>query len=149
MKSFLLLLSQVFVAFVMICTPLKAAEKANPFIGSWQLVSGKYLDGKGQWVEYSDLKLSAIKVISASHFSFTTMKNVGSEAKPNLEFWAAATGDYEYSATDYIEYPHLNSFGVSAGESFIFTYSIEGKDWRTQRIEEGVLKEQEHWTKLD
>ncbi|GIU24542.1 hypothetical protein L2719_06775 [Shewanella schlegeliana] len=147
MKVFSLFLSQVLLAFFIVCLPLKAAE--NPFIGSWQLVSGKYLDGKGQWVEYSDLKLSAIKVISANHFSFTTMKNVGSDAKPTLEFWAAATGDYEYTVTDYTEYPYLNSFGVNAGESFTFTYTIEGKEWRTQRTEDGVLKEQEHWTKLD
>lgn len=149
MKSFLLLLSQVFVAFVVICIPLKAAEKANPFIGSWKLISGKYLDGKGQWVEYADLKLSAIKVVSANHFSFTTMKNIGSEVKPELEFWAAATGYYQYSAVDYIEYPHLNSFGVKAGESFGFTYVIEGKEWRTERTENGELKEQELWLKLD
>jgi hypothetical protein len=128
-------------------SPLSAAE--NPFIGSWTLVSGQYLDGKGEWVQYSDLKLNAIKVISANHFSFTTMKNVGTEAEPKSEFWAAGTGRYTFTATDYVEYPELNSFGVAADTPFAFTYEIKGEEWQTKRIENGELKEQELWLKLD
>ncbi|MGS0682704.1 hypothetical protein ACVBIL_16320 [Shewanella sp. 125m-7] len=131
-----------FIAF-----PASGAE--NPFMGSWKLVSGKYLDGKGNWVDYADLKLSAIKVITANHFSFTTIKNTGTDKKPVNEFWAAATGSYEYTATDYIEFPELNSFGVKPGVSFAFTYELEGREWRTKRTEEGQLKELEVWFKLD
>ncbi|GIU17712.1 hypothetical protein [Shewanella sp. MBTL60-007] len=121
----------------------------NPFIGSWKLVSGRYLDGKGNWIDYSELKLEAIKVISAKHFSFTTIKNVGTKDKPKTEFWAAGTGHYEYTASDYVEYPELNSFGVKPNTPFSFSYVIEGDEWRTERIEDGELKEQEVWHRLD
>lgn len=141
------LLTVITVATLSFSVPLAAAD--NPFVGSWQLVSGKYLDGKGKWIHYGDLKLSAIKVISANHFSFTTMKNVGSLDKPKQEFWAAGTGSYTYSDTDYVEYPQLNSFGVAPDKPFAFTYEINGDEWQTQRVEKGELKEQELWKKLD
>lgn len=121
----------------------------NPFVGSWQLVSGKYLDGKGKWVHYGELKLTAIKVISANHFSFTTMKNTGTIDKPKQEFWAAGTGSYTFTDSDYVEYPQLNSFGVAPDKPFAFTYVIQGEEWQTKRIENGELKEQELWKKLD
>ena len=121
----------------------------NPFVGSWQLVSGKYLDGKGKWVHYGELKLTAIKVISANHFSFTTMKNIGTFDKPKQEFWAAGTGSYTFTEIDYVEYPQLNSFGVAPDKPFAFTYEIKGDEWQTKRIENGELKEQELWKKLD
>lgn len=147
MKHLYLRITLVIAALLGVQTSTLAAD--NPFVGSWQLVSGKYLDGKGKWIHYGDLKLSAIKVISANHFSFTTMKNVGTLDKPKQEFWAAGTGSYTYSETDYIEYPQLNSFGVAPDKPFAFTYEIEGDKWQTQRVENGELKEQELWKKLD
>ncbi|PKG57426.1 hypothetical protein CXF83_16290 [Shewanella sp. Choline-02u-19] len=137
----------VITLLILVASPLSAAE--NPFIGSWKLTSGQYLDGNGKWVQYGDLKLSAIKVISENHFSFTTMKNIGTEAKPESEFWAAGTGRYTYTATEYVEYPQLNSFGVAADMPFAFTYQITGEEWQTKRTENGELKEQELWLKLD
>lgn len=127
--------------------PVHATE--NPLVGSWQLVSGKYLDGKGQWIDYADLKLSAIKVISAKHFSFTTVKNIGTAEEPVNEFWAAGTGSYQFSQSDYVEFPELNSFGVKPGTSFAFTYELKGNKWHTKRTEEGKVKEVEVWLKLD
>ena len=147
MKHLYLRITLVIAALFGVQTSTLAAD--NPFVGSWQLVSGKYLDGKGKWIHYGDLKLSAIKVISANHFSFTTMKNIGTLDKPKQEFWAAGTGSYTYSETDYIEYPQLNSFGVAPDKPFAFTYEIEGDKWQTQRVENGELKEQELWKKLD
>lgn len=129
---------------------VKAKEiSTNPFIGSWQLNSGKYLDDKGQWQDYEALNLTAIKVLSDSHFSFTTMKMVEKEGVKKQEFWAAGTGKYEFTDTRYIEFPALNSFGVAPGESFGFDYQIKGHELHTQRIEEGVLKEVEVWLKLE
>ncbi|MCG9730148.1 hypothetical protein L1D44_09820 [Shewanella sp. Isolate13] len=152
-------LGLLFVLMSVVAAPIKAVEASleagtatsveNPFIGSWKLVSGKYLDGKGDWVYYSDLKLEAIKVISAKHFSFTTIKNIGTRDKPKSEFWAAGSGHYEYTASDYVEYPELNSFGVESNTPFSFSYVIEGDEWRTKRIEDGELKEQEVWVRLD
>ncbi|WP_300483710.1 hypothetical protein, partial [Shewanella sp.] len=70
-------------------------------VGSWQLVSGRYLNEKHEWVDYQNLNLSAIKVISARHFSFTTVKNVDGVS----QFWAAGSGTYQATATEYTELP--------------------------------------------
>lgn len=147
MKYRYLRMMLVIAALLGVQTSTLAAD--NPFVGSWQLVSGKYLDGKGKWVHYSELKLTAIKVISANHFSFTTMKNIGTFDKPKQEFWAAGTGSYTFTEIDYVEYPQLNSFGVAPDKPFAFTYEIKGDEWQTKRIENGELKEQELWKKLD
>ncbi|WP_237162673.1 hypothetical protein [Shewanella halifaxensis] len=143
------LLNSIFAAALLLTTPFFAIAQDNPLQGSWKLVSGKYLDGKGKWVDYADLKLSAIKLISANHFSFTTVKNIGTTEQPKNEFWAAGTGRYQYTATDYVEFPELNSFGVKPGVSFVFTYELKGNEWHTKRTEGGTLKEVEVWVKLD
>ncbi|WP_076408452.1 hypothetical protein [Shewanella sp. UCD-KL12] len=142
-----------FSALVLLFTATANAQtneiNINPFIGSWQLASGKYLDDKGEWQDYAALNLKAIKVISASHFSFTTMKEVEKEGVTKQEFWAAGTGHYEFTDSRYIEYPQLNSFGVAEGESFAFEYEIKGQELHTKRVEKDVLKEVEVWLRLD
>ncbi|WP_229380944.1 hypothetical protein [Shewanella psychropiezotolerans] len=131
-------------------TALASELMANPFIGSWQLASGKYLDDKYEWQDYKNLNLTAIKVISFSHFSFTTMKEIEqADGKKRQEFWAAGSGRYEFTDSQYIEYPQLNSFGVTPGESFVFEYQMKGQQLHTKRIEQGVLKEVEVWQRLD
>ena len=114
-------------------------------VGSWQLVSGRYLNEKHEWVDYQSLNLSAIKVISARHFSFTTMKNVDGVS----QFWAAGSGTYQATATEYTERPELNSFGAAKGAEFVFSYAIKGQELHTQRVENGELKEVEVWQRLD
>lgn len=114
-------------------------------VGSWQLVSGRYLNEKHEWVDYQNLNLSAIKVISARHFSFTTMKNVDGVS----QFWAAGSGTYQATATEYTERPELNSFGATKGAEFVFSYAIKGQELHTQRVENGELKEVEVWQRLD
>ncbi|WP_299574781.1 hypothetical protein [uncultured Shewanella sp.] len=117
----------------------------NPLIGSWLLVSGAYLNDKNQWIDYRDLNLTAIKVISKTHFSFTTMKLESAVQT----FWAAGTGKYQLTKQHYIEFPTLNSFNVKQGESFKFSYHIDGNEWHTKRYEGGQLSEKEVWKKLD
>ncbi|WP_228768473.1 hypothetical protein [Shewanella sp. TC10] len=117
----------------------------SPLIGSWELISGEYLNDKNQWVDYQGLNLEAIKVISNKHFSFTTIKN-NSKVK---EFWAAGTGRYQLTEQHYIEFPTLNSFNVKEGESFKFSYQILGNEWHTKRYEDGQLVEKETWRRLD
>lgn len=117
----------------------------NPLIGSWALLSGEYLNNKNQWVNYQDLQLDAIKVISEKYFSFTTMK----QESAGKSFWAAGTGKYQITNEHYIEFPSLNSFNVKEGESFKFSYQIVGNEWHTQRYEQGKLSEKEVWKKLD
>ncbi|MBL4815637.1 MAG: hypothetical protein JKY74_09160, partial [Shewanella sp.] len=107
-------------------------------------------DDKDEWQDYKSLNLKAIKVISSSHFSFTTMKEIEqADGEKKQEFWAAGTGRYEFTDSQYIEYPQLNSFGVAPGESFAFEYRIKGQELHTKRIEDGVLKEAEVWQRLD
>ena len=117
--------------------------EANPLIGTWQLVSGQYLDEKQQWVDYKSLDLASIKIISDSHFSFTTIKNV----QGSKQFWAAGTGTYQLTDKYYIETPELNSFGV-VGTAFKFEYTIKQDKLFTKRLENGVLKEQEVWQRI-
>ena len=117
--------------------------EANPLIGTWQLVSGQYLDEKQQWVDYRSLDLASIKIISDSHFSFTTIKNV----QGSKQFWAAGTGTYQLTDKYYIETPELNSFGV-VGTAFKFEYTIKQDKLFTKRLENGVLKEQEVWQRI-
>ncbi|WP_195742804.1 hypothetical protein [Shewanella woodyi] len=126
-----------------------SALNSNPFIGSWQLLSGRYLDETGAWSDYQSLHLNAIKVISDSHFSFTTVKETSEQGVNKLEFWAAGTGRYEYNDSQYIEYPTLNSFGAKEGASFAFEYEVKGDKLHTKRVEAGKLKEVEVWRKLD
>lgn len=122
------------------------AMQSNPDLsGSWELVSGRYLDGDGKWVDYAGLGLSAIKVISTNHFSFTTIKTV----KNKREFWAAGAGEYRLEGNLYTEYPSLNSFKVPEGQGFSFEFELIGNEWHTRRVEEGVLKEEEVWRRLD
>ena len=118
--------------------------QSNPLIGTWQLVSGQYLDEKQQWVDYQHLNLRSIKIISDSHFSFTTIKDV----QGSKQFWAAGTGTYQFSDKYYIETPELNSFGVAEGAAFKFEYILKQDKLFTKRIENGVLKEQEVWQRI-
>ncbi|WP_229814657.1 hypothetical protein [Shewanella hanedai] len=122
---------------------------SNPFIGSWKLMSGRYLDENDLWVNYESLNLRAIKVISAAYFSFTTVKESGEQGDDIKDFWAAGTGRYEFTDSHYIEYPTLNSFGAGKGASFSFAYELKGNELHTKRIEAGKLKEAEVWQKLD
>lgn len=119
--------------------------QALALVGSWQLVSGRYLNEKHEWVDYQNLNLSVIKVISARHFSFSTMKNVDDVN----QFWAAGSGTYQATATEYTERPELNSFGAAKGAEFVFSYAIKGQELHTQRVENGELKEVEVWQRLD
>ena len=123
----------------------QVSAQALALVGSWQLVSGRYLNEKHEWVDYQILNLSAIKVISARHFSFTTMKNVDGVS----QFWAAGSGTYQATATEYTERPELNSFGAAKGAEFVFSYAIKGQELHTQRVENGDLKEVEVWQRLD
>ncbi len=123
----------------------ESANYQNQLVGSWTLSSGKYLNDKGKWINYQDLNLSAIKVISQNYFSFTTMQT-SSGVKT---FWAAGTGKYQLTQQHYTEFPSLNSFNVKEGESFTFSYKLIGNEWHTERFEAGVLSEVEVWKKLD
>ncbi|WP_160154647.1 hypothetical protein [Microbulbifer sp. ALW1] len=109
--------------------------------GVWELVSGNYVDGSGKLVNYKDLDLKALKVISDSHFSFTSMKGD--------VFWASGTGSYELSEGQYIETLRYNSFGEPAGTTFAFTTRIEESLWYNERWKDGERVEYEVWQRIE
>ncbi|MCL1143626.1 hypothetical protein [Shewanella gaetbuli] len=123
---------------------MKTEQQANPIQGTWQLVSGRYLNEQQQWVDYASLNLSAIKIIAASHFSFTTVQQTATGPK----FWAAGTGTYQLTNTTYTEQPSLNSFGAVVGQEFVFEYQLKNNQLHTQRVENGDLQEVEVWQRL-
>lgn len=109
----------------------------SPFDGSWTLVSGEYVNQEGKLIQYADLNIQSIKVISDGHFSFTSMSGE--------KFWSAGTGKFEFNETDYSETPSFNSFGSPADKSYHFKYVLKGDEWHNKRIENGKIVEYEIW----
>ncbi|MGI2259674.1 hypothetical protein [Shewanella sp. GXUN23E] len=139
------LATRLFGALLLLPITVLAADTAE-LQGSWELVSGRYLDGNGQWVEYQSLGLEAIKVVADGHFSFTTV--APDKKGKGTKLWAAGSGHFELDGDHYVEYPTLNSFNVPKGQGFRFHIQLQGDEWRTQRIENGVLKEEEVWRRI-
>jgi len=118
--------------------PASAFE--NNFSGTWQLVSGDYLNNEGKLVQYESLDISSIKVISATHFSFVSMSG--------NKFWSSGVGEYRFTESEYIESPIHTSYGVISSKEYIFTYKIEKGTWYNSRWENGKRVEYEVWKKL-
>ncbi|MFC3094041.1 hypothetical protein DRW07_11210 [Alteromonas sediminis] len=116
---------------------VSASLHAHPFVGTWELVSGEYIDQDGKRVQYSDLNFKSLKVITEQHFSFVTMAG---EA-----FWSAGAGQYWFTDDQYIELPSYNSFSSPKGKKYVFTYKINGDEWHNERWENGVRVEFEVW----
>ena len=117
---------------------LTAAENLN---GVWELVSGNYVDGSGKLVEYRNLDMRALKIITDTHFSFTSMKGG--------DFWASGTGTYKLSGGKYIETLRYNSFGEETGAVFSFRTKIEESTWYNERWEDGKRVEYEIWQRVE
>ena len=131
-----------------VLSPNAQATDAEQLEGSWELVSGRYLDGNGKWVEYKTLELEAIKVVADGHFSFTTVAPDKKAKGKTKTLWAAGSGHFILDGNQYTEYPTLNSFKVPEGQGFRFQFELVGDQWHTRRIEDGVLKEEEVWRRL-
>nr|WP_010130182.1 hypothetical protein [Microbulbifer agarilyticus] len=124
-----------------VLTLMSSVSAANELIGVWKLVSGNYADGSGTLVDYKDLDMQALKVISTSHFSFTSMKGA--------DFWASGTGTYELADGKYTETLHYNSFGQAAGAKFAFNTRIEDTHWYNERWKDGKRVEYEVWQRVE
>ncbi|WP_145924339.1 hypothetical protein [Microbulbifer aggregans] len=120
---------------------LSSLALAEDLTGVWQLVSGEYVNGSGDLVDYQDHDLQSLKVISRSHFSFTSMKGT--------EFWASGAGTYEVADGKYTEKLQHNSFGEEAGTLYIFDTKIEGEYWYNSRWEDGKRVEYEVWKRVE
>ncbi len=130
------------VYWLLICTVIlvSPAGYSNNFIGSWQLVSGEYVDEKGKLVDYSEAKLKSIKTLSTSHYSFISMSGE--------KFWAAGAGSYSFTDKEYIETPIHTSYTIETDSKYRFSYKHEGEYWYNSRWKDGKRVEYEVWQKL-
>ncbi|GGD62954.1 hypothetical protein [Lacimicrobium alkaliphilum] len=113
---------------------------ASELEGAWELVSGEYVDPKGELIDYQAIEMKSLKVISGSHFSFTSMKGD--------EFWASGTGTYAFEQGNYTETLGYNSFGVKPGGTFSFKSKVEGEYWYNSRWEGDKRVEYEVWQRI-
>jgi hypothetical protein len=119
---------------------LSTTSMANGLAGSWELISGEYINDKNVTIDYVAHKLESIKVISPSHYSFVTV----SDGK----LWAAGTGTYKVTPKHYIETVIHTSYGAAKETKYTFLYKLEGEFWYSTRIEDGKRMEYEVWRKL-
>lgn len=117
-----------------------SANEGN-FDGAWQLVSGEYVNHKGELVNYKDLQLSSIKIIAGGHFSFVTMSGD--------KFWSSGTGRFKATDSEYIETPIHTSYAIEKGTQYVFKYQMESDTLTSKRIENGKQVELEVWKKIE
>ena len=125
---------------ILLLSPFAAASTKD-LQGVWQLVSGEYLNGEGKLISYKSLDMRSLKIISESHFSFTSMKGD--------TFWASGTGSYKLEDGKYVEELQYNSFGESPGAVFSFETKIEDEYWYNSRWEDGKRVEYEVWQRVE
>ncbi|KXI28419.1 hypothetical protein [Paraglaciecola hydrolytica] len=114
---------------------------ATALEGTWQLISGEYIDANGDTLSYASADMQSLKVLSTKHFSFTSMKGE--------QFWAAGTGTYEFKDGQYVESLLLNSFGEKVGATFAFQAQLDGDKWYNSRWKDGKRVEYEVWQKVN
>ncbi len=114
--------------------------QANQFMGSWQLVSGEYVDDKNVTHSYENLKLESIVVLSDTYYSFVTL----SKGK----FWASGVGSYSYTDEIYSEKPTYTSYDLNGRTLYTFKYRFDGDLWYKSRWENGLRMEHEVWKRI-
>lgn len=114
---------------------------AEDLSGTWQLMSGEYLNQSGEVINYQQAGMRAIKIYSTTHFSFTSMKSA--------DFWAAGTGTYTQANGLYTETLLMNSFGEPVGARYEFQSELKGNCLRNERWQESVRVEYEVWCRLN
>ena len=124
-----------------LCTTFSALTSAEELTGVWQLVKGEYVNAEGQLVDYAQLDLHSIKIISATHFSFNSMQG--------NKFYASGSGTYRFSDGHYRETLQFNSFGESPGKIYEFSSKLEDGFWYNSRWSQGQRVEYEVWKKIE
>ncbi|MBC3764574.1 hypothetical protein [Neptunicella marina] len=114
---------------------------ASELQGAWKLVSGEYIDQNGKLTSYQSINLQSLKVLSESHFSFTSVKGDS--------FWAAGSGTYKFADGKYQETLNFNSFGQSKGSQFTFDSKLVGNIWYNSRWEGETRVEYEVWQRVE
>jgi len=133
-------MNKIIAIIITIAVTFSVNAVENKFNGSWKLVSGEYLDKEGKRIQYKDVKMSSIKVISGTHFSYVSMSG--------NKFWSSGVGRYRFTETEYIEKPIHTSYGVTLGKEYAFTYKVENDIWYNSRWSKGKRVEYEIWQKL-
>lgn len=113
----------------------------NKFEGTWQLVSGEYINDKKELITYASLGISSQKVISGHHFSFVSLANG--------EFWAAGTGSYSFTENEYLETPKMASYPLEDGGTYTFNYEFKAGLWHNSRWHGDTRVEYEIWKKVN
>lgn len=111
----------------------------NNFIGSWELVSGEYVENKNL-TKSDELQLKSMKILSGSHYSYITY----SKGK----FYLAGGGTYTLDDNTYTEISMYTSYGAEPGRRYAFTARIDGDIWENKRVENGVMVEHEIWKRV-
>lgn len=133
-------MNQVFKFLLIFLLSFSANAEENIFSGTWELVSGEYIDHESNLVSYEKLKLRSLKVISETHFSFITMSGD--------KFWASGSGTFKYTNGEYIESPLYTSYDSPKGKQYVFKYRLDGETWFSSRWENEKRVEYEVWQRL-
>ena len=133
-------MSHIFQIILIVLLSFSVNAKENIFSGTWELVSGEYIDYEGNLVSYDKLNLHSLKVITNTHFSFVTMSGD--------KFWSSGAGTFKYTKSEYIESPLYTSFNSPKGKKYVFKYKFDGDKWLSSRWENDKRVEYEVWQKV-
>lgn len=117
-----------------------AALHANPLLGSWEFVEGKYATETG-FVTAKAPEITSIKLVTASHFNYITQKNG--------QFHYAGGGEYKLDNKQFIETFKYGNIPSLMGKTMAFDYKIQGQLWHHSLTENGKLVEAEVWRKIE
>ena len=119
-----------------------AAHAAEPFAGSWELVSAKYVKQNGEVLdEDAAKKLKSLKILSKNRFTFITQAKDG-------KFVSAGGGTYRIEGKQYIESLEYASDPKMLGKAYSFSYRVSNGRWVHKGMEDGVHIE-EIWRRVD
>lgn len=118
-----------------------ATTPSQELEGAWRLVSGEFIDEKGQRTDYVEQRVVGIKVIDNGHFAFAITQGG--------RFWAGGGGTCETDGKHYVESPDITSFPLIEGGKYRFSYVLEGDTWTLERFENGKRMELEVWQRTD
>lgn len=112
---------------------------ANPLLGTWEFVQGKYAVDDG-FVSAKAPEITSIKLVTATHFSYITEKNG--------QFSYAGGGQYQLTDGQFIETVKYGNIASLMGKTMAFDYKVEGNLWHHSLTENGQLVEAEVWRKI-
>jgi hypothetical protein len=111
----------------------KPASPPNPMIGTWQLVSGTFIQGKDTTVTYYTKNRKFIKIIDSSHFAFVGHDlNKGQDSTAN---YTSGAGTYTLSGDTYTEHLEFCSERVWEGHDFANHVDVQTDSFTQTGIE--------------